>query len=74
MLGCKSSYIFLVVYSPEQVSGFVAVTVGRIRVFYGSGAATQSMKDQGASGDKSELERWGCVDIRCIFKKILGDR
>lgn len=69
MLGCKSSYIVLVVCSPEQVSatGFVAVTVGRIRVFYGSGAATQSMKDQGASGDKLELELWVCVNIRCIF-------
>lgn len=41
-VGCKSFYIFLVVYSLEQVSatGFVAVTVGRVRVFYASDAAT----------------------------------
>lgn len=50
MLGCKSFYIFLVVYSPEQVSatGFMAVTVGRVSLVYASDAARQSMKDQGA--------------------------
>lgn len=57
------------VYSPEKVllTDFVVVIIGRVRVFHGSGAATNSTKDQEVLGDKLELEL--CLNTRHIFLK-----